>query len=177
MKLDIAEKIRIPEGVDVQIDDKIIRVNGSIGSNEKNVFHPRIKIEKKDEFILLSIKKGGKKEKTILNTFKAHIKNLLKGAEEGYECQLKVCSGHFPMNVSIQGDNLVIKNFFGEKKPRKVKLLDGANLKIEGDIITINGVDKDVVGSMASKIELTMRRSNYDKRIFQDGIWIIKKAK
>tara|TARA_Y100000034_G_C6818925_1_gene368644 strand:- start:64 stop:597 length:534 start_codon:yes stop_codon:yes gene_type:complete len=177
MKLDITEKLRILEEVNVDIDDNIIKVKGPKGSNEKRVFHPRVKIENKDNLIILTSKKATKRDKTILNTLKAHIRNLMKGVKEGYEYQLKICSGHFPMNVSIQNDQLIIKNFFGEKKPRKVRILEGAEVKIEGDIIKVNGIDIDTVSQTASRIELTTKRNGFDRRIFQDGIWIIKKGK
>src|SRR3989344_1514795 len=177
MKADISEKLKIPEGITVKIEDNIIKVNGPKGSNERKIFHPRIKIEIKDNIVVLSSKNATKVEKTILNTLKAHIRNLLRGVKEGYEYQLKICSGHFPMSVSIQNNELIIKNFFGEKKPRKVKLRKDVEIKIDGDIIKVNGVDIDYVSQTASKIELATRRTGYDRRIYQDGIWIIKKAK
>jgi len=177
MKIDIIEKLEIPEGITIEIDNQIIKIKGPKGSNEKKIFHPKIKIEKKDSEIILSSKKATKREKKMLNTLKAHIRNLIQGAKEGYEYKLRICSGHFPMNVSIQGNELIIKNFFGEKKPRKIKILEGAEVKIEGDIIKINGIDIDTVSQTASRIELITRRTGYDRRVYQDGIWIIKKAK
>ena len=81
------------------------------------------------------------------------------------------------MNVSIQGDELTIKNFFGEKKPRKTRIPKGAEVKIDGDMIKVTGIDIDVVSQTASKIELTTRRTGFDRRTYQDGIWITKKAK
>ena len=177
MKVDITEKLRIPEEVDAHIDNQIIKVKGPKGLNERRLFHPQVKIEKKDNLIIITAKKATKKEKTILNTIKAHIRNLMNGVKEGYEYQLKICSGHFPMNVSIQGDELTIKNFFGEKKPRKTRIPKGAEVKIDGDMIKVTGIDIDVVSQTASKIELTTRRTGFDRRIYQDGIWITKKAK
>ena len=177
MKLDIIEKLKMPEGVAIEISNHMIKASGSKGSNEKKIFHPRVKIEEKDGTIILTAKKATKKEKTILNTLKAHLRNLIKGVNDGYEYQLKICSGHFPMNVSIQGDELTIKNFFGEKKPRKTRIPKGAEVKIDGDMIKVTGIDIDVVSQTASKIELTTRRTGFDRRIYQDGIWITKKAK
>src|SRR3989344_2245830 len=109
MKLDIIEKLKIPDKVALEIDNHTVKVKGSKGSNEKKIFHPRVKIEKKDNSLILTAKKATKKEKTILNTLRAHLKNLMRGVDEGYEYQLKICSGHFPMNVSVQGDELIIK--------------------------------------------------------------------
>src|SRR3989344_9366126 len=139
MKTDITENLKIPEGVNVEISSYGVAVEGPKGKSEKRIFHPSVKIEKKDNLIFLISKKATKKEKTFLNTLRAHIKNMLKGVKEGYEYKLQICSGHFQMNVSIQGKELVIKNFFGEKKPRKVKLPSEVQIKVDGDIISING--------------------------------------
>jgi len=177
MKKDITEKLKIPEDVILEIDNHLIKVKGPKGSNERRIFHPKVNIEKKDDLVFVTSKRATKKEKIILNTLKAHIRNLIKGAKEGYEYELKICSGHFPMNVSVQGDELIIKNFFGEKKPRKAKIPKDVHVKVDGDIVKVSGVDIDIVSQTASKIESTTRRTGYDRRIYQDGIWLIKKAK
>ena len=80
------------------------------------------------------------------------------------------------MNVSIQGDNFVVKNFLGEKSPRTIKLKKGATVKVEGDQILIESCDKDMAGQQASDIELLTAKSNRDLRVFQDGIYMTEKA-
>ena len=47
MKIDITEKVKIPEEVTIDIGKDKIKVKGPKGSNEKKLFHPKIKIEKK----------------------------------------------------------------------------------------------------------------------------------
>jgi large subunit ribosomal protein L6 len=105
-------------------------------------------------------------------TFVAHLKNMVKGVTQGYTCRMKICSGHFPMNVSITNNELIIKNFLGEKVPRTVKLAKDVQFKIEGAEIIITGIDKEKVGQNAANIEQLCRVTNRDRRIFQDGIYI-----
>lgn len=114
-------------------------------------------------------------EKKTLFTFKSHAKNMIKGCHEGYTYKLKVCSGHFPMAVSVKGVTFEIKNFIGEKVPRTIQLKKGADVKVEGDIITVTGHDKELVSQAAADIEQLSRRPGYDTRVFQDGIFIIEK--
>jgi large subunit ribosomal protein L6 len=80
------------------------------------------------------------------------------------------------MNVSVSGDQLIIKNFLGEKSPRTVKLKKGVTVKVDGDKILVESADKDLAGSMASDIELLTSKRNRDLRVFQDGIYMIEKA-
>jgi len=54
---------------------------------------------------------------------------MIRGVTEGYTYKLKICSGHFPMNVSLKGDVLEIKNFIGESVPRKLKIKEGSEEK------------------------------------------------
>ena len=84
---------------------------------------------------------------------------------------------HFPMSVSIQGDYLVIKNFLGERKERKAKILPQVNVKIEKNIITVESSDKEKAGQTAANIERATRIRKRDRRIFQDGIWLVQKSK
>jgi len=171
----MSEEINIPNDVKVAIDNDIITINGKCGENKKRLFGKNVKIELRNDKIAVFSKKSSQREKKIIGSFKAHIKNLIKSAREGSTYSLKICSGHFPMNVSIEKDNLVIKNFLGEKIPRRLKLRKGVDVKIDGDTITVTSCDKENAGQTAASIEQLTRRTNYDHRVFQDGIWITNK--
>ena len=80
------------------------------------------------------------------------------------------------MNVNIESGVLTIKNFLGEKVLRKIKLVKGVDVKIEGEIINVSCVDKEKAGKVASLIEGCTRITNRDRRVFQDGIYIISKG-
>lgn len=176
MKTKIEETIKIPEGISVELkgntiiikkDEKVIerKINGNFN----------IKIEENQ--IILSHEKATKKEKKQIKTMAAHIKNAIKGMEKNFVYKLQICYVHFPMNVSIRGNEVVIKNFLGEKKERIAKILPGVNVKIEGDVIIVESYDKEKAGQTAANIELATKIKNRDRRVFQDGIFIIEKAK
>ena len=100
---------------------------------------------------------------------------MIKGSSQNHVYTMKICSGHFPMNVTVDSSNVMIKNFLGEKVPRKARILDGVKVQVQGDIILVNGLDKEKVGQTAATIEQTTRITNKDRRIFQDGCYIISK--
>jgi large subunit ribosomal protein L6 len=52
----------------------------------------------------------------------------------------------------------------------------GAELEIEKDIITIKSVDKEIAGQATANLEKATQIKKRDKRVFQDGIYIINKA-
>ena len=79
------------------------------------------------------------------------------------------------MNVSVKDKEFIVKNFFGEKIPRVMKIKEGADVKVEGDMVIVESPDKEIAGQVAADIEQLVRRTRYDIRIFQDGIWIFEK--
>lgn len=176
VKKEIKVEIEIPEGVTVEIDKGTFKVKGKVGEMEKKLFNPKISLIKEDKKIVIESKKSTKREQKVVNSFKAHINNMLKGSNEGYQYKLKICSGHFPMNVSVKYKEFIVKNFFGEKIPRILTLKENVNVKVEGDIVVVDSVSKELAGQVAADIEKLTRRTQYDTRIFQDGIWIIEKA-
>lgn len=167
--------ISIPDKVEAVLKDKLLTIKGPKGEVTKLFFNPKVKIEIKDKKITIKPLNSTKREKKIMGSFKAHIKNIISGCLEPHTYALKICSGHFPMTVAIAKDTLVVKNFFGEKEPRELKLKKGATVKVEGDIINIEGPDKELCGQIAADIEKLVKRTEYDRRIFQDGIYITKK--
>lgn len=179
MVKDLKEIIELPESVQVILDGHNLIVKGPKGEVTKKIVDPMVKLDVEGKKVTIDFNKKikqNKKSKMILNTFKAHLKTMIKGVMEGYEYKLKVCSGHFPMSVSIEGDTIVIKNFLGERVPRKAKIMKGVKVDIKGDIIILQGIDKESVGTCAGRIELATKISNRDRRVFQDGIFLVERA-
>lgn len=169
------ETVPLAEGVSVTIQNSIITVKGAKGEVVKSFLHPKVDISVSADGVNFSVKKYSKSEKKIVNTFIAHLKNMFKGSMEGHSYKLKICSGHFPMNVSVKGNGMEVKNFIGEAVPRKLSFKEGVQVKMDGDIITVTGLSKELTGQTAASIEKLTRRNGFDRRIFQDGIYIIDK--
>ncbi len=176
MKKELIKKIEIPEGVEANIvGDKVIVKKGD-KMNEREFDFSKLKLEKKGNEIILENKKASKKEKKIINTTASHIKNLIKGVQEKFEYKLKVCFSHFPITVEVKGNEALIKNFLGERSPRKVKIPTGAEVNVDKEIITITSSNKEIAGQAAANFENVTRITNRDRRIFQDGIFITNKC-
>ncbi len=176
MKQKLMQKeIVIKENIESKLEGKTLTIKGPKGELKRRFIYPGIKMSVKDNKIILSAENATKREKTMIGTFTAHIKNMIKGVLEGFVYKLKICAGHFPMSVLVEGQKVLIKNFLGERVPRKARILPGAKVLVQGDIITVEGIDKEVVSQSASNIELACRISNRDRRVFMDGVWLINK--
>ncbi|PIN75890.1 50S ribosomal protein L6 [Candidatus Woesearchaeota archaeon CG10_big_fil_rev_8_21_14_0_10_37_12] len=176
MKEDITEIIQVPSEVTATITNQEVNVKGKEGELSYMLNTPKIKAALANGTITLSVKQATKREKRTINAIRAHIRNMINGVQKPYTYKLKICSGHFPMNVSINENTLFIKNFLGEKSPRTTTIHDGKSVKIEGDQITVQNPSKELAGKIASNIELLTNKGKRDTRTFQDGIYITEKA-
>lgn len=171
MHEDIIEKITIPEGVQASIDAELL-IKGPKGEL-KRAFPCDVEI--KGSEIILSAKNGTKKEKKLIKTSRAHINNMIKGVIEGYTYKLQICSVHFPMTVKVEGSQVKIKNFLGESKERVTRIFPKVEAKVDGDFVIITSIDKEAAGHTAAGLEAVTKVRKKDRRVFQDGIWLIEK--
>ncbi len=177
MKETITKTIPVPSEVTVALQGRVLAIKGPKGEDEREFSYPAIKVSSKEGSIVLHVEKATKREKRMIGTYESHIKNMIKGAQENFIYKLKICSGHFPMNVSVSGNSIAVKNFLGEKHPRKVDFSAKVAVKINGAEIEVSSVSKELAGQTAGKIEKLCAITNRDRRIFQDGIYITHKAK
>ena len=104
---------------------------------------------------------------------------MVRGVEEGFEYKLQAVYSHFPMTLKVEGNKMVINNLFGEKVPRVAKLPwspSDVEVKVENKTdVTVSGVDREKVGQTA-KYRARLQDKKRDRRVFQDGIYIVSKG-
>lgn len=177
MKLENYTKtIDIPEGVQASFSAPTLTVTGPKGELKRQFPTKKISISVEGQKIKLVVGVATKREKMMVGTFVSHMKNMLKGVNEAYTYKLKVCASHFPMTVSADNGKFVVKNYIGEVVPRTLTLKQGVEVKVEGDTVVVESTDKEMAGQTASAIEQLCKRAGFDRRIFQDGIYITQKG-
>lgn len=160
--------IEIPEGVKVEISEKEIKVSGAKGEL-KQAMHPEIKIEIKDNkiFVLprLAEARGGggsvlelsKKSQGLWGLYRALISNMIQGVSKGFEKKLEIEGVGFRANV--EGNDLVLN--LGFSNPVRLKKVEGVNIAVEKNVITVSGIDREKVGYMAALIRDQKRAEPY----------------
>ena len=176
MKKELFQEIEIPEGIEVEIEGSLFKVKGPEGENERTFGIKDFEFKKEDNKVVIRKEKATKHDKKIMNTIASHIKNMIQGVQNKFEYHLKICFSHFPINVEMKGDEVVIKNFLGERAPRKTRIPKGAEVEIDRDKIIVKSVDKELAGQVAANFEIVTKVGKKDKRIFQDGIFLTNKA-
>ncbi len=167
--------IELPKEVAAKVENGVVILTAGKNTEARKIGSKSMNAKVEGSKLLFTNEKDTKKERKLMGTLKAHLKNMIKGVTQGHVYQLKICSGHFPMSVAVAKDELVVKNYLGEKVPRTLKLNQRTKVKVEGDHIIVESSSKELAGQTAAAIETLTKRANYDRRIFQDGIYIINK--
>lgn len=171
-------EVDLPDGVRLTVSGRTLTAESSRGRIVRpfpaDVLH--LSVAGTKATLELGLPAHRKRSRALLQTWVAHLRNIGGGLSRGVEARLKVVAAHFPMKVSVKGDELVIENFLGEKHPRSTALVPGTTAKVDGEFVTIEGYDIEHVGQSAAAIERTTRIRDYDPRVFQDGIYLIERA-
>jgi|TARA_B110000263_G_scaffold40193_1_gene31849 large subunit ribosomal protein L6 len=181
VKLDqILHEITLVEGVSATIDEDNLSLTGPNGTVSRVFTHNKVNISLDGGNVVVQCDLPRRKEKAICGTWKAHINNMVTGVTDGFEYRLKAVYSHFPMTLTVNGSSFEIKNLFGEKVPRVSDLKwspTEVQVKVENKSeVIVSGVDREKVGQTAAIIERSCKIRNRDRRIFQDGVYIVSKG-
>jgi large subunit ribosomal protein L6 len=168
-------EIELPEDVTARMDRLDLTVEGPEGSVTRRLWYPDIDVSVTDGRVVLATEAENKETTATLGTFESHVENAVHGVTEGWTYEMEVFYAHFPMQVSVEGGEVVIENFLGERAPRRTDIRGDTEVEIDGEEITLRGPDKEDVGTTAAAIEQLTRVTDKDTRVFQDGVYITAK--
>ena len=171
----LSTEILIPQGVTVRLESGTLKLKGKAGEVARRLEAGRTSISV-GKSISLSLEMPKRRELAEFNTICSEIRSALAGVVGGYEYKLRIVYAHFPIKVQVKGSEVVIENFLGERHPRRARIMGKAKVAVSGDHVTVSSVDIEEAGQTAANIEKATRIKNYDRRVFQDGIYIVEKA-
>ncbi|DAC26769.1 MAG TPA: 50S ribosomal protein L6 [Candidatus Thalassarchaeaceae archaeon] len=176
----IIHTIELPDGVTHSIDCDTLTLSKDGSQITRDFRHSRVSVRVSDGSIEVHCDLPRRREKALSGTWAAHIRNMVKGIDTGFTYRLKAVYSHFPMTIKVQGNEMSITNLFGEKVPRIAPLpWSPADVKVEVKNkvdVFVSGADIEKVGQTAANIERACRIRKRDRRVFQDGIYIVAKA-
>jgi large subunit ribosomal protein L6 len=170
------DDIKLPTGVTASKEKHTLVVKGPKGENTREFRHFKLAMNVEKDKIQIYCRLPSIKQKALCGTWSAHVRNMVLGVESGFEYELKVVYAHFPIKTQIKGEVFSIENFLGERFPRSARIMPGVKIKTKGDQVIVSGIDKEHVGQTAVNIELATKIKRYDPRVFQDGIYIVRKG-
>jgi large subunit ribosomal protein L6 len=169
------EEIDLPDDVDASVDHLDLTVEGPNGSVTRRLWYPDVTVSVADGAVHIDTPETDAKTLATVGTFRSHVENMVHGVTDGWEYEMKVFYSHFPMQVNVEGDEVVIENFLGERAPRRAPIHGDTEVSVDGEEITLSGPNIEDVGQTAADIEQLTRVSGKDTRVFQDGVYITSK--
>jgi len=168
-------EIEIPDDVSAETDHLELTVEGPNGSVTRRLWYPDVEVTVEDGVVAIASENEDAKTNATVGTFESHVANMIHGVTDGWEYTMEVYYAHFPMQVTVEGDEVVIENFLGERAQRRTPIRGDTDVQIDGETVTLSGSDKGGVGQTAADIEQLTKVTDKDTRVFQDGVYIVEK--
>jgi large subunit ribosomal protein L6 len=142
--------IPLPEGVRADIQGNQVVVTGGKGSLSRQ-FHPDMKIVLEDNQLRVHRPTDQRHHKALHGLTRALLNNMVIGVSRGFQKQLEVQGVGY--RVDLQGDGSLLLQL-GFSHPVRIAPPEGIQFEVEArtKVITVRGVDKEVVGQTAADI-------------------------
>jgi large subunit ribosomal protein L6 len=148
--------IVIPAGTEVTVSADTITVKGKGGTLTRALHRMvAVKVEGKD----ITVKPVGNARlaQALWGTYAAHVRNMIAGVNTPFVKKLQIEGIGYKAEVS--GKNL--KLALGFSHPVIVALPEGVETKVEKNIVTISGADKEKVGQFAASVRALKKPEPY----------------
>ncbi len=162
--------ISIPEEVEAKIADGKVLVNGPRGSLDFE-FHRDVEIKIEENEINVATSKKTKQAKALWGLTRTLILNMIEGVTKGFEKRLELQGVGYKM--AVKGNKIDMS--LGFSHPVEVEIPEGLEAKIEKNILTISGIDKQKVGQMAASIRALKKVEPYKGKGFRYVGEIVRK--
>jgi len=133
--------VTIPDGVTLNISNSDIEVQGPKGKLSLKL-RPEIKLEQKDNQLIVTRKQESKIHKSMHGLYRALIANMVEGVTDGFSKKLEIIGTGYKANVD--GKRLVLN--IGYSNPYYFQIPEGLTISVENNtMVTIEGIDKQLV--------------------------------
>jgi len=151
------QKIQIPAGVNVEINNGLIKVKGPKGEVVR-YFPKEVSISLANNEVSVDvINKEDKKERSLWGTYSAHVQNMVDGVTKGFVKDLEINGVGY--RVAMQGKDLKLEVGFSHSVIYKIP--SGITASVDKNLIKIEGFDKELVGQVAAQIRSIKKPEPY----------------
>jgi len=165
------QPVEIPSGVEVKVEKDQVSVKGAKGTLTKLV-PEGITIAVEGKNVLVKRSNDLKETKSFHGLYRALIHNMITGVSKGFEKRLELSGVGY--RASKQGTKLSLQ--VGFSHPVTFDPPAGIDFKVEGqDKVVVSGVDKELVGRIASTIKKSKEVEPYKLKGIKYAGEIIKK--
>lgn len=166
------QPVVVEAGVTVTKDGKNVTVAGTKGTLSWTV-PMGIDVEVVDSTVIVRKEHDSRYLEKFYGLTRALIANMVTGVSKGFDRKLELSGVGY--RARVDGRDLVLN--VGFSHPVKISAPENVTFKVEENVITVSGIDKQIVGDMASKIRKVRPPDPYKaKGIKYEGEKIRRKA-
>ncbi|MFA6550941.1 MAG: 50S ribosomal protein L6 [Patescibacteria group bacterium] len=154
--------IEITPGTEVKLQDNFVVVKGPKGEL-KQALHPAVQViigdnEAGKKEVKISVRdEADKKVRALWGLYRVLINNMVEGVNKGYVKQLEINGVGY--RAAVSGNKLTLN--LGFSHPIDFPLPAGIVASVEKNIITITGIDKQLVGEISAQIRKLRKPEPY----------------
>jgi large subunit ribosomal protein L6 len=149
--------VDIPDGVQVTIENNRVTAKGPKGELQVDI-RPEIILKKEDASIKVEIPADTKQNRALHGLSRTLVYNVVQGVSEGFEKKLQIEGVGF--RAEMKGKKILLN--IGYSHPILVVPPEGVTISVEKDtLITVSGIDKELVGQLAAKIRACRKPEPY----------------
>jgi large subunit ribosomal protein L6 len=164
--------IDIPSGVTITVDPDWITVAGSKGTL-KQFTMPGVTVKQEENQLVVTRVNDEPQNRAKHGLMRTLVANMVDGVSKGFEKKLELNGVGF--RVALAGSGLKFNIGFSHEV--NYALPQGVTAKVEGNVMTISGIDKQQVGQVAAEIRALKKPEPYKgKGIKYVGERIIRKS-
>lgn len=172
--------IELPEGVSVTLAGGEVQVKGPKGEL-KRVFPRGVSVEVKDKTVEVHIADiENRQQRAFWGLSRALLANMVEGVSKGFVKKLEIKGIGY--KAEVKGTTLVLNVGFSHQV--EFKPAAGITITVEKNIITVTGIDKQVVGETAANIRKIRKPEPYkgkgiryvDEQVRQKAGKVVKSA-
>jgi large subunit ribosomal protein L6 len=142
------QPVPIPSGVKITRADNVITVEGPKGKLSQKI-HEEITSEIKDGHMIFTRPSDSKYNRALHGLYRAMVANMVKGVTEGFKRDLEIEG----VGYKIEQTGKAFTFALGFSHPIAILPPQGIEIKVNAPTkFSISGIDKQLVGQMASKI-------------------------
>ena len=141
------QPIALPKGVQVQCNAGIVHVKGPKGQLERSL-HEGIQVQIEADKILISLSPTIKQRRDLHGLYWALVRNMVLGVSTGFEKKLELVGIGY--RAAVVGAEIEL--LLGRSHPTRIPIPTGMTVKVDKNILMIQGIDKQAVGQLAAEV-------------------------
>lgn len=150
------QPIPVPKGTKVELKGTHVKVTGPKGSLERDI-RPEIEVVEEDSQLLIKCRDNSKRTNAFSGLTRSLVNNMVVGVDQGFQKKLIIEGVGY--RASVSGNVLTLN--VGYSNPVEFGLPDGVQASVEKSDITLEAIDKELLGLTAARIRSVRKPEPY----------------